>query len=264
MKKYYKEKQIYCGNNYLEVDIIPSWGKKKRGRPKRIYLSAPKQRNLNDKNARRYFKQLINTNFTNDDFHLTCSYNQKNLPATIEEAEKVARNFIRRLSYLRNKKGLTPLKYIMVTEFRPVKKGNKEIRIHHHIIINGGLDRNEIEDLWRLKRQKGEKKGKKIGTINADRLQADEFGFEALARYLTKEPNGNKRWTCSQNLEKPELKKKDSGLSNRAVEGLCKTPDDKYFWEKRYKGYFFTECKPVYNDLTGWSLYLKMRRYKEE
>lgn len=30
------------------------------------------------------------------------------------------------------------------------------------------------------------------GRANADRLQADEFGYEALARYISKDPQGKK------------------------------------------------------------------------
>lgn len=94
VQKYYKEKQIYCGKKYLEVDFISCSGKKKRGRPKKEYMSAPKQKNLNDKNARRCFTQLINTNFYDKDHHVTCTYDQKNLPSCIEEAVRWQRTIL--------------------------------------------------------------------------------------------------------------------------------------------------------------------------
>lgn len=264
MKSYMKEKQIYCGN-YLEVDIIPTGRKMKqrRGRKKRRYLSAPKQRNLNDKNARRYFIQLVNTNFTNNDMHITCTYDRNSLPPSIEEAERIVGNFLRRLSYRMKKIGLS-LKYILVTEFGASKATNKVIRVHHHIIINQGLSRDEVEALWCHRKKKGEKQGKRIGFVNADRLQTNEYGLEALARYLTKQPNGKKRWSSSTNLDKPYYTESTNRYSKRKTEELAKCPDDREFWEKKYKGYVFTECKPVFNEVIGkWSLYIKMRRYEE-
>ncbi len=55
------------------------------------------------------------------------------------------RNYIRRIQRLRKKRGLPPLKYIAVTE-----RGKKGGRYHHHITINGGIDRDELESLWGL------------------------------------------------------------------------------------------------------------------
>lgn len=265
MKNYIKEKVIYCGERFLEIDFINTYGKKKRGRAKKTYISSPKIKKLNDKRARRYFIQLINTNFDDDDLHVTCTYDNESMPHNIEEAERVVKNFIRRISHRRKKKGLEKIKYIIVTEFKEVGKGIQKIRLHHHIIMNKGLSRDEVEELWRLPKRKGEKEGKKIGRVNADRLQTDEFGLEAIARYLAKDPAGKKRWIPSRNLDKPVMKEKDSRLSERAIERIARCPDDKYFWEKRYPGYFFTECRPEWNEVIGkWSIYVKMRRYKRE
>lgn len=68
---------------------------------------------------------------------------------------------------------------------------------------DGGLDRDTVEDLWRRRKRKGQKKGDKNGFCNADRLQSDENGIAALCSYLAKQPSGKKRWTSSQNLHKP-------------------------------------------------------------
>jgi len=206
-----REKRIFCGTQYMEVDIYPYTGtqqitgRQKRARKKKE--SAPKQRNLNDKNARRYLTQLTNTNFTDGDHHITVTYKDKYLPESIEEAEKEAAKYLRRISYRRKKDNLPPLKYIMVTEC--AMKAEKPIRIHHHIIVNRGLDRDTIEDMWSRRKKKGEKSGERIGYANADKLQPDENGLAALCTYLTKNPNGKKRWTSSQNLEKPESKTRD-------------------------------------------------------
>lgn len=258
-----KEKKIYCGN-YLEVDIIPRsrYEKAPEGtRNKKKKLSAPKQKRLNDKNARRYFIQIVNTNFGRMDLHVTCTYSKDELPETLEDAEREVRNYLRRVDYRRKKEGLTPLKYILVTEGGNEKKDGGTTRIHHHILMNGELDRDIVESLWCRRRKKGEKEGKRIGTINARRLQPDEFGLEALSRYLTKNnPKGKKRWSSSNNLDRPTMRPNDHKYTKRKVERLVKNIDDRAYWERQYEGYWLTEAKAVYNDLTGWSIYLKMRK----
>ena len=144
--RFYREKKIHCGDRFLEVDIIPYSSRQrigsKRVRRRHFNITAPAQKNLNDRNARRYLTQLANTNFTDQDLHVTCTYSKESLPTTIAEAEREARNYIRRLSYRRAKEGLDPLKYILVTEYGHKKDSDKLIRIHHHIIINGGLSRD--------------------------------------------------------------------------------------------------------------------------
>lgn len=265
MKSYIKEKIIYCGDRFLEIDFINAYDKKKRGRAKKEYVTSPKNKRLNDKRARRYFIQLVNTNFDDNDLHIVLTYSNDNMPNSIEEAERIVKNYIRRISNKRKKKGLEKIKYIIVTEFKEVGKGISKIRLHHHIIMNKGLSRDEVEQLWRLPKRKGEKEGRKIGRANADRLQADEYGLEAIARYLSKDPAGKKRWIPSRNLDKPVMKEKDSRFTERVLENLAKCPDEKDFWEKRYPGYFFTECRPEWNEVIGkWSIYVKMRRYKRE
>lgn len=259
-RKYIKEKLIYCGEKYLEIDIFKTYEKPKRGRAKKFKETEPKMKRLNDKRAKRYFIQLVNTNFTDNDIHITCTYNDENIPSSVEEAERIAKNFLRRVNYKRNKKGIEKLKYILVTEYKPVSEKYKGVRVHHHIIMNKGLTREELEELWRLPKRKGEKEGKKIGFINADRLQTNEYGLENIARYLTKEPAGKKRWIPSRNLKKPVILERDSRLTNYKLQKLIKENDREY-WEKRYKNYILTEFKPIFNEITSfWSLYIKMRR----
>lgn len=277
-RNFIREKKIYCGTDYMEIDIYPrtrSRNPKLGTRSKKEKVSAPKQRNLNDKNAKRYFTQLANTNFREGDLHVTATYTKDNLPDTPEEAEKEVANFLRRIAYRRGKEGLLPLKYILVTEYSMGKGGTKPIRIHHHIIMNAGLDRDTVENLWRKRKPKGEKQGEKIGFVNADRLQPDEYGLEALCQYLTKKPKGKngeevsrtagkRRWSCSQNLEKPQSRNNDYSYTQRQVERIAKEEsDNQSFWWKRYPGWILTECKPAYNEITGWAIYLKLRRLNE-
>lgn len=262
-----REKKIYCGDSFLEVGIYPFTKKQSevsRGkREKRKKVSAPKQKNLNDKNARRYLIQLLNSNFTEEDIHVTCTYKMGEHPDTVEASEIEARNFIRRVNYLRKKKNIGPIKYILVTEL--TYKDEVLTRVHHHIVMNGGLERDEVETLWRRKRQKGQKKGEKIGRINADRLQPDENGLAALASYLTKEPNRKKRWSSSQNLVRPiQAPPNDSKYSKKQVERIAQGMVDDAYWKKKYPGWSITDkdygIQVSYNDLTGYYIYLRLRK----
>ncbi len=272
MRSFMREKKIYCGDQYREVDIFGYSTEQvtvsRRGkRSKKVKESAPKQKNLNDKNARRYLVQLGNLNFGSDEnaLHVTATYSTKNLPPTIEAAEREISNYLRRVQYRREKEGLPPLKYILVTAYSTGKEGEKPTRIHHHIIMNSGLDRNTVEELWRKRKRKGQKKGDKIGYINADRLQSDENGIAALCNYLAKQPGGKKRYSTSQNLERPTSRANDGRYTRRQVEKIAKERPGREFWEKKYPGWTLTTDDDYgaayeYNPVTGWSIYLKLRK----
>lgn len=257
-RTFIREKRIYCGKKYLEVDIYPITIEEHRQRRKEKQQPSPmKLLNQNAKQARRYFVQLVHSNFDTCDYHVSATYAK--LPETVEDAERIARNLIVRIKRRMKRKGLGPLKYIIITESGTSKKTGKIVRLHHHIIISGQLSRDEIEDLWRERKKKGEAEGKVIGWINVDRLKPNEYGLEALCRYLVKNPNGKRRWSPSQNLTKPNIKTNDSKYSRRKVEEMAKA-DEREYWEAAYPGYILTECKPEYTDERGWAIYLKLRK----
>ena len=97
-----REKKTDCAN-YREVDIIPRTeaaeqaARGKRGKKRKV--NAPKQKDLNDKNAKRYLVQLGNGNFHIGDLHTSCTYSEENLPGTVEEAENIVTNYLRRIAY---------------------------------------------------------------------------------------------------------------------------------------------------------------------
>ncbi len=258
-KRFVREKKIYCGDKYLEVDILPYTENQMRRsgkRSKKEKVTPPPQRNLNDKNARRYITQTANANFGKGDLHVTVTYKPKYLPKTEADAGREKANYIRRINHRRKREGLPPGKYICVTEY-----GNNG-RIHHHIIMDGGLDRDVVEGLWRRRRKKGELEGERIGYANADRLQPDENGVAALAKYITKNPGGKKRWSCSQNLIRPWSRTNDSKYGIRQVERLANAPPNPEHWEKKYPGYRITNgaygIRAEYYDQTGWHIYLQL------
>ena len=244
----YREKKIYSGK-ILEVEVYPiTFQDRKQKRKKKEKESLPKQKNLNDKNAKKHLIRLLNNNFNDNDLAVHLTYSDSNLPATEKEARDDVTNFLRRVNYYRKKNNLSDLKYIAVIEYKGQEENKKAIRIHHHIVIND-MDRDVVERLW------------KKGRANADRLKADEFGYEALGRYITKDPKGNKRWTQSKNLKQPVVKINDFKLSKRKAEEMAKNPEDRAFFEKMYPGYILTECKSTVNDVVGCTyVNIKMRK----
>lgn len=275
---FYREKKTDC-NTYREVDIIPRTDNAERAvrgkRGKRQKVSEPKQKNLNDKNARRYLVQLGNGNFGIGDLHVSLTYSNKYLPESVEEAEKAINNYLRRVAYRRNKLGLPQLKYILVTEYKFSKDGEEIKRIHHHVIMNGGLSRDDVEMMWTTKRINWKKVEKdpeyraeieQMGWANADRLQLNENGIEALCKYVTKDPQGKKRWSSSRNLERPvEQPTADHKYSKKKIEELAKSNDcGKPFFENQFPDFNIAEIKPEYHELTGWHIYLKMWRKRPQ
>ena len=282
-KSFVREKKIYCGEEYLEVDIVhvtnkPEAGKEKKGK------SSTQQKNLNDKRSKRRFVQIANTNFGADDLHISATYNEKHLPITLEEAERNVHNYLERVKRKMKRETGQDLKYMLVTEYTPEDeegqqltlegiedKSTKAVRIHHHIIINGGLSRDDLELMWsktriNWKKAKDPEYRKNIdylGFVNCDRLQPNENGIEGLVNYINKRKKGCKKWSTSMNLKKPKVRKNDSKYSYKKVCTLAKTPEDKEYWRKVYKGYEPTKIDFQYNDYTGWSVYLKMRKVRD-
>lgn len=249
----------------MEIDLFPWMEVEKRyTRKKKEKVTIPKQKVLNDKRAKRTFCQLVKTNFGEGDLHLTLTYNAKYLPEKVEDAEKEVRNYLRRVARLRKKKNLSPLKYIFITE-----QGVQSKRIHHHVIINGGLSRDEVELLWRRPKRKGQQQGEALGDCNADRLRTDDKGLERLASYLAKDPKGRKRWTSSQNLKKPEVSTSDTKTSRRKFMQLVLLPEDaeevRQHFEKQYPDFAVTEVRKEWNEITcTWAVYVKLHRKTEK
>lgn len=167
--------------------------------------------NLNEKNSKRKFVQIANTNFGTDDLHISATYNEEHLPMTLKEAEKNIHNYLDRVK--RRMKSVTgkALKYMLVTEYTPEEeetgqlelegledKRVKAVRIHHHILINGGLDRNDLELMWSTTRINWKKAADSeyrknidyMGFVNCDRIQPNENGIEGLVNYINKRKKG--------------------------------------------------------------------------
>lgn len=111
-RSFIREKVIHCGKDYLSPEIFPYSGTQQRAvgrkRGKKANVSAPKQKNLNDRRAKRYFVQLANSNFGASDLAVHLSYAPEHLPESEEEAMKIVSKYLRRVAYLRKKRGLPP------------------------------------------------------------------------------------------------------------------------------------------------------------
>lgn len=269
MRNFVREKKIYCGKNYMEVDLYSlseyQLERKKGKRSKKKYVSLPKQEKMNDKNARRKLIQILETNFGEGDIFLTTTYKPKYIPKSYDDAQRESRNYIRRIRDKMKALGIKEeLRYVVITSVREAKGKDKGVRYHHHYIISCGLDRDTLENLWRRKKKKGEKIGDPIGYANSKRIQEDiNTGILGLANYLAKHTSYKRKWSCSKNLERPFERTNDHKYSRKRLIQYALDPYDMERWEKIYPGWtvadkdFGIEAK--YNDFTGWSIYLKLR-----
>lgn len=270
MRNFVREKKIYCGKNYLEVDLYSlseyQIEIKKGKRSKKKYVSLPKQEKMNDKNARRRFVQLAETNFGQDDIFLSLTYKDKYLPKSYEDAQREIRNYLRRVRDRMKAQGVEEeLKYIVITSMREPKGKDKGVRFHHHLLLSCGLDRDMIEDCWRRSRKKGQEKGDLIGYPDSKRIQEDiNTGILGLANYLAKHTSYKRKWSCSQNLERPFERTNDRKYSRKRLIQYALDPYDIERWEKIYPGWTVADkdsgIEAKYNDFTGWAIYLKLRR----
>lgn len=217
----YACKEITAGTTF-EIEIYPEFKKvsevPEAGRIKRDNSKA--QKNLNNTNARKYVTRLINENFPdNRGFWITLTYCKENEPTDHCEALKNVQNYIDRLRYRRRKLGLPKIRYVYITAHNP----DAEIRWHHHIVMDDGLDMDTVEAAW--------KKGRRNETR---RLNPDEYGLAGIANYITDEKNrgkSEKRWNCSKNLKQFRVRKVYGKKKQYNKDGTTQgkyTPIDKY------------------------------------
>jgi hypothetical protein len=262
-----RENRFGCGD-YSEIDIIPRTDTADRAvrgrRAKKRIQSRPAQDNINNKNSARYLTRLANGNFKNyDDYWLTLTYKKKFHPKNLESAEKEVRKYLDRLNY-RCRKMKSELKYILVTEFEFDEEGEQIKSFHHHLIINGVLDRDEVEACW--SKGRGKKK-ESLGRANTRRLQFDNNGIVGITEYITKSKfskRGRKKWSSSRNLKRPYMyEPNDYKFTPSEIEKMALSNDGGMSKLQRiYKNYYIAEIVVKHYRLTGYHIYLKMWRKK--
>ena len=243
----YRTRTIKAGPR-LEVEIYPIFGRETAGRARaaRRNLTPEKVQRNNEERSKRKLVQLIDVNFDERDIHLTLTY--MGTPPKYDQAMSDVKNFLRTVKRKRERMGLDDLKYIYTIEGN--EEGTRE-RIHVHMIMNGGMEREELERIW----------GK--GYANADQLQPNENGLEALARYITKQQKNRRKWARSRNLKKPKQRTSDSKVSNARVKRLATDfPNSaKEIMEKLFPGYTHTKTVMRYSDVVdGAYIRCVMRR----
>ena len=248
-----KSRNIKSGTEIVESMVYPSF-RNRADVPATAQKreTKPSQKNLNDKNARRYLIRLANINFGKGDLWATFGWDNAHIPENMDGAKRDIKNFIARINYRRKKAGMENIKYIYILAF------DEHTRPHFHILMTGdGMDRDELEDLW----TKCERK-------NTRRIKPDDdFLITGIATYISQNPHGAKRWCPSKNLQKPEEPTRSySKFSRRAVKGMVKDFETlKERIEKAYPGFKFLDAEVKYNDrVAAFYIYARMIKKRDK
>ncbi|MEO3147868.1 rolling circle replication-associated protein, partial [Turicibacter sanguinis] len=140
----YTTNTIKSGNQF-EVEIFPAF---KRDIPHFIKKEKKEtrqaQKNLNDRNAKKKIMRLVHENFYPGDYFCTLTFKNEDLPNGLDDAERLSKNFFRRINRLRKKLNLENAKYVYVLEEGTY--GTQ--RFHLHLIMDNGLSKEEVEEKW--------------------------------------------------------------------------------------------------------------------
>ncbi len=275
-KSFVREKRVYAGESFLEISLFTRTAEQEKycnglkgNRKRKTKVSRPAQNNLNDRNSKRYAKLLLFSNFGENDYYLTFTYNDKHLPETPEDAKKHQENTLKKLKRLYEKYGID-FKYMWFTSYQFDENTGYIKRIHHHVVINGGVNRDEVENTWSVGRGK---KREKMGRTQAKLIQPGENGIDELARYLTAQDKwesrqwkkGQKRYSRSKNLTVPYEVKNDYKWSLRKMEQIGTSSDaGEEEILKRFPGYrIVNDPKPKKHDELGWYVQYELMKISE-
>lgn len=203
---WYRTRSIRSGS-LLEIEAYPLQPMRVRERLAAAKPTSAAQARLNRRNAERRLLRLAETNFGPNDFYFTGTIEGPDLPDW-KAMQRLARAFLRRWNRARAKAGLGNGKYIYVIEGHD--EGDRRKRLHWHALLEGGIDRETIKALW-----------------NRGRARVDELdprgpeGLAPLIRYLSKGPQGARRWAASKGLKKPAISWADRKISARAARRIA-------------------------------------------
>lgn len=165
-----------------------------RARAEKAKCSSAARQAINDRYSWEKLKMVLAANFSYTDIVATLTYDDEHLPPNIEAARKCLKKFLADLRSHRRCHGCELL-YVYCIETL-----HGDGRIHHHIVLNGtGQDYELLRSLW-------------IYGSDLEFSQVETWGYEELAKYLTKEPReygrncvGERAWVGSRGLAKPEV-----------------------------------------------------------
>jgi hypothetical protein len=230
----------------IDAEVIPVFGRSQSGdlRKAKSQITREAQQRANDERSRRHLIQLVEANFTEKDVAVTLSY--AGTAPDPERVDKDIRNFIGRVRRKRKQLGLPKLKYIYAIggDEMPAA-GYSGKRPHVHMIMNGGIDRDTLEQIWAK------------GRANADRLQPRDEGLGGIAVYFTRqkqdrpEKPGVRKWRGSRNLKQPVPRGRDARMTNSRVRRIAYNfrNEAKAVMEKLYPGYVLQDCQVRYSDV---------------
>ncbi len=230
----------------IDAEVFPVFGRgvKTMFRKAKHQITSQAQQKANDERSRIRLIQLVEANFTEADVAISLSYEGK--APTPERVDKDVRNFLDRVKRRRIREGLPELKYIYAIggDEMPAA-GYSGKRPHVHMIMNGGISRDDLEKMW----------GR--GTANCDRLQPRSEGLGGISVYFTKQKQdrapkkGVKKWRRSRNLVEPIRRSRDAKMPNARVRRIAYDFENeaKTVMEKLYPGYVLQKCKVRYSDL---------------
>ena len=242
--------RIHKPGPMLEIEAYPVFRRKAQAtRARRTEKTKKAQEDVNDRNARMKLDRIIQHNFPEwDSFVIGLDYE---IEPTPEQAEKDRAKFIRDCRALYKTAGVE-FKWVAVTPWL-TKTGRPVKRLHHHIVMTGGVDEKAIRALWMKRRN---------GRIHLDPLQPDSNGVTGLARYLKQHLHGAKRWTGSRNLETPPpIYPKRHMSKGRAFKLAMDYEAARTVFEKQHKNYSFVAMEVRFSDtVDGAYIYVRMRR----
>ena len=230
----------------IDAEVFPVFGRNQRGELRRAkhQVTREAQQRANDERSRLRLIQLVEANFTAEDVAIGLDYAGE--APTPERIDKDVRNFIARVKRARRKAGLTEMKYVYAIggDEMPAA-GYSGKRPHVHMIMNGGIGRDELEKIW------------KHGRANCDRLQPRDEGLGGIAVYFTRqkqdrpEKAGVRKWRGSRNLKQPVRRSRDARMPNSRVKRIARDfrNEAKEVMEKLYPGYMLQDCQVRYSDI---------------
>lgn len=259
----YETKTITSGP-IREMEMYPLFLKKDIPEEFRVKGTSKSKKNLNNKNAVKYFTRKANANFGKGDYYVTLNYTDKNRPKDHEEAKKHVRAYINKLNYEYRKqqvaqegkklsskvkkKNYKKIKYMYVIEISQEGKG----KYHVHMIMSSELSMDQVEKCWKHGRRN-----------NIRRIDPDDKHITDLANYLSKDPKGKKRWGCSKGLKEPVITTSKK-VSKRKIFDMSSNKNIiEIEMEKINPGYKFLEFKVIRNKWTNMPyIHVLMKKIK--
>ena len=230
----------------IDADIFPVFGvgQKKALRRARSQQTSKAQQIANNERSRIKLIQLVEANFTEEDLAIGLDYAGQE--PTTEKVDRDLKTFFEKVRRRRRKYGLPELKYICAIGGDEMPSaGYSGTRPHAHVIMNGGIDRDELEKMWGH------------GHANTHRLQPRDEGLGGISVYFTKQmqdrppKKGVRKYRTSKNLIHPVPKGRDVKIANSRVRRIAYDFDNqaKAVMEKLYPGYVLQKCSVRYSDI---------------